>query len=124
VHHDGTGGEQLNPTVEFTAADVDQVLTFRVRDAMLKGDLDQANAALRSVQPPGAAASSQPGSLLSSEALAAIRDGRAQFYRLSLADSCDADGDVVSFSVSGQSPVIVPISHTGSTVTFLMMPGA
>ena len=61
---------------------------------------------------------------LSSTAIEAIRDGRGQFYRLSLADSCDEDGDVVSFTVSGQSPTVVPISHEGSSVTLLLMPGA
>jgi hypothetical protein len=125
AQRDAAGRERLTAAIELSAADIDQSLTFQVREALLREDLNQATSLLQAANHNSSRAEGAPAELtLSADAWAAVRDGRAQFFRLSLADSCSDDGDVVEFSVSGQSPTVIPISHEGHSVTFLLLPGA
>lgn len=110
--------------VKVSIPDGDLALTQAVREALLKNDLDLANAVLRSAH-GSAVKDLQPNAVLqpNSRIVTAIRDGSARFFRLRLFDCCDEDGDVVDLSVDGCSYGAVPLTHEGTVISLPLTPG-
>ena len=115
-------------SIELSSRDLDRHNTSKIRRAVAAGDMHKANGELQAAQripmptlvPP---ISPQPSLPPQAEILTAIKDGRSQFYRLQLFDSCDEDGDLVQVSFNGHPYATVPLTHAGATIAFPLQSG-
>lgn len=105
--------------------DRDQATTLAVQTTLARGDLAQAEAIVAAAQnaapqPAGVTTPVATPALeprLTPEMQEQIRRGETEFYRLTLWDCCDEDGDIIDVIVNGKIFARVPLTRAGATVS-------
>lgn len=128
---DDNHGEPVD-RLPFRHADRDPDATTALRDAcqanIEEGDASAAElSALRQAQEILVVEAPESGEKLTrrepqadfvaTELREAIRRGRVEFYRLTLVDPCDEDGDVVEIAIDGKVLATVPLARQASRLS-------
>jgi hypothetical protein len=116
-------GGQVQFVSELPLVDRDPATTRAVQEGVQQRDDQKVQQALVAAQniPTLNDARGQPlprkEPQLTPELKQTLLDRQPEFFRLTLFDSCDEDGDVVEVLINGQSFAVVPLTHKGATLS-------
>ena len=114
-----SGDTQISKTVETSSMDADRGTTRKVRSA-LRSDIAKAQQILEAAQGTGVTVA---GLATNPDLIAALKDGRREFFQLYVFDCCDEDGDIVEILLNGNLFATVPITHDGTSLTLPLQRG-
>ena len=123
VHVDLKRNENVVNNISLSRRDDDTNTTRAVRLALRRRDLASAQSKVNSavIRPKLGQAIVMDAD---TDLLRSVSDSRSKFYRLTLFDSCDEDGDVIQLQVNGKAFATVPIMHAGCTLSIPLKPGS
>jgi hypothetical protein len=122
-------GGQVRFLTELPLVDRDPKTTQAVQQALQQGDDQKLQQVLDAAQniPTLNDAKGQPlprkELQVTPELKQTLLSQKPEFFRLTLFDSCDEDGDAVEVLVNGQSFAVVPLTQKGATLSIPVPPG-
>ena len=130
LHTDTSGASRIAPAIRLTSADADQLTTLTVRHSLMTNDPAAAIAAIKAAArislAPALQSNNQsaaPKPALKPDVLIPVRDGKAEFFHISVFDCCAEDGDIVQILLNGDESAEVPLTHSGSVISLPLTPG-